>query len=668
MLASILINLTEVMVLTVTVMLLYTYRYIIGAAGVYLMAGVFYIFTLLTDSPRFVNFTNLSNFFSTLGSGILWLPFLLLFIIVYEQEGARQARRFYIGLLLATASFFFLMLMVFGVSASSSHLFPEFFAVSQDFFKSTGRMSLVVSSLCHLFVFAIIPTIYQFTSNRWHIHGVAILVMCIIYLALDEAFVAIYAACVDSARAYQPVSTVVSIRIATAVSLSILGHIYFKIYPSVNSSQTLSPLKFLSGFFRGFNSTEQLMQSLDEWEERYQVVVENSSELIMLATPSGQLLNANRAATKRFRKVLNNPDFRLDRYITDATGNPWNWQEAMPAQDIHDTTHLRSIRQYRNLFLRIPGKRPIDLDINVSTATLNGNNIAVIIAHDMTLQREEQRQNRYRSEAMMHSQRLESIGQLAGGIAHDFNNMMLSIQASLDALNLKYHPDGEAGHLLQNIEDACVRATTLTSQLLGFAHKGKFHAEDVEVPALLQHATQLFLPTAKGITCTTICEPVPLLIHCDESQLTQVILNLLINSRDALANTPDPRRITIRAESVREKLPEWDFRPDRDSSPDDYLCIQIRDNGCGMSSAVKAHMFDPFFTTKSSGHGTGMGLAMAFGCIANHHGWIHVESAPEQGCCITIFLPRAGTAAAQSASSDPEESNVPPSELPGSAS
>ncbi|MBR6470805.1 MAG: hypothetical protein IKS83_03325 [Victivallales bacterium] len=661
MLSSILISLTEVMVLTVTVILLYTYRYIIGAAGVYLMAGVFYIFTLLTDSPRFINDTTAISFFNDMGSGLLWLPFLLLFIIIYEQEGARPARRFYVGLFVATATFFFLMLLVFGVAASRSHLFPEFFSVSRDFFKNTGRMSILVSSLCHLFIFAIIPTIYQVTANRWHNHGIAIFVTCIIYLAIDEAFVAIYAASVGGVRAYQPVSTTIgAIRIATSATLSILGHIYFNIYPAVNTTRKRSPLGFLSGFFRGFNSTEKLMQSLDEWEERYQVVVENSSELIMLATPSGQLLNANRAATKRFRKVLNDPDFRLDRYITDATGNPWNWQEAMPAQDIHDPVHLRSIKQYRNLFLRIPGKRPVDLDINVSGATLNGENIAVIIAHDMTLQREEQRQNRYRSEAMMHSQRLESIGQLAGGIAHDFNNMMLSIQASLDALSLKYHPDGEAGHLLKNIEDACIRATTLTSQLLGFAHKGKFHAEDVEVPALLQHATQLFLPTAKGITCKTICEPVPLLIHCDDSQLTQVILNLLINSRDALANTPDPRRITIRAESVRDKLPEWDFRPDRDASPDDYLCIQIRDNGCGMSSAVKAHMFDPFFTTKDAGHGTGMGLAMAFGCIANHNGWIHVESAPEQGCCITIFLPRAGTDAAESASDQQDESNPPP--------
>lgn len=661
MLPSIIISLTEVMVLTLIVILLYTYRYIIGASGVYLMAGIFYIFTLLTDSPRFANYTTVASFFSDVGCGLLWLPLLLLFIIIYEQEGARQARRFYVGLIIATAIFFFLTLLVFGVAASSSHLFPEFFSVSRDFFKNTGRMSILVSSLCHLFFFAIIPTIYQVTTNRWHNHGLAIFVTCIIYLAIDEAFVAIYAACVDGVRAYQPVSTTIgTIRIITSAILSILGHIYFNIYPAVNSMRKRSPLGFLSGFIRGFNSTEQLMQSLDEWEERYQVVVENSSELIMLATPSGQLLNANRATTKRFRKVLNDPDFRLDRYITDATGNPWNWKEAMPGQDIHDPAHLRSIKQYRNLFLRIPGKRPVDLDINVSGATLNGENIAVIIAHDMTLQREEQRQNQYRSEAMMHSQRLESIGQLAGGIAHDFNNMMLSIQASLDALNLKYHPEGEAGHLLKNIDEACHRATTLTSQLLGFAHKGKFHAEDVEVPALLQHAMQLFLPTAKGITCKSICEPVPLVIHCDESQLTQVILNLLINSRDALANTPEPRRITIRAESVRDKLPEWDFRPDRQAKPEDFLCIHIRDNGCGMSSAVKAHMFDPFFTTKASGHGTGMGLAMAFGCIANHNGWIHVESAPDQGCSITIFLPRSGTAAAESASDQQDELNSSP--------
>ena len=653
MLPSILTSLTEVMVLTVTVMLLYSYRYLIGAAGVYLMAGIFFMFTLLTDSPRFTTFNGAPSFFSTIGSGLLWLPFLLLFIIIYEQEGARPARRFYVGLFLAAAIFFFLTLLIFGITPGSLHLFPEFFSLTDEAYQDSGRMSILASSISHLFIFALIPTIYQATANRWKSYALAIFISSLIYLALDEAFVAIYAAIAAGPKAYQPVPpTVAFIRVTMAALLSIVGHIYFLVNPSVHATQKRSPLRFLSGFLRGFSSTDQLKQSLDEWEERYQLVVENSSELIMLTNPEGQLLNANRAATKYFRRVLNNPDFRLDRYITDATGNPWKWKDAMPAQDIHDPTRLRAIRQFRNLFLRIPGKRPVDLDINVSNATFNGENIAIIVAHDMTLQREEQRQNRTRSEAMMHSQRLESIGQLAGGIAHDFNNMMLSIQASLDALTIKYHPDGEAGHLLHNIEDACHRATTLTSQLLGFAHKGKFHAEDVEVPALLQHAMQLFLPTAKGIVCKNICEPVPLVIHCDESQLTQVILNLLINSRDALANTADPRRITLRAESIREKMPEWDFRPDRKAVPADYLCIQIRDNGCGMSPQVKAKMFDPFFTTKAAGHGTGMGLAMAFGCVANHQGWIHVDSAPGQGCCITIFLPRAGTQAAANTTAD----------------
>ena len=309
MLVSIFISLTEVMVLTVTVMLLYTYRYIIGAAGLYLMAGVFYIFTLLTDSPRFSTVNATPNFFSTIGSGILWLPFLLLLIIIYDQEGARPARRFYLGLFLATAAFFCLTLLIFGGMLASSD------AVSiRNIFQNTGRMSLLASSISHLFIFAIVPSIYQVTANRWKLNALAIFVTCIIYLAVDEAFVAIYTAVMSGPRAYQPVSTTVAvIRVVMAALLSLAGHIYFLANPSANSTHKRSPLRFLSGFFRGFNSTEQLKQSLDEWEERYQLVVENSSELIMLANPAGQLVNANRAATKYLRKVLTAPDFRLDR-------------------------------------------------------------------------------------------------------------------------------------------------------------------------------------------------------------------------------------------------------------------------------------------------------------------------------------------------------------------
>ncbi len=384
-------------------------------------------------------------------------------------------------------------------------------------------------------------------------------------------------------------------------------------------------------------------RSLNEWAERYKVVVENSSELILLTTPDGQIINANRMAAKCIgRRKLSETNFTLGQVIFDSKGNPWNWHEAMPSNDGENLGAVRKVFHYHDLVLKSSGNHAIDLDLNVSHAAYNGRNIAIIIAHDVTAQREEARQRESQAEQMVHSQRLEAIGQLAGGIAHDFNNLMQSIQASVDALLFKYRLEGESRHLIANIEDGCRRATILTTQLLGFARKGKFHTEVIDLKQLLEHIMQLFMPAAKGIHCRLLCAPIELMVNCDEVQLGQVILNMLLNSRDALEGRPEPRNITLRAEEVQPNSVEWKERPDHHKLSADYLCIKVRDNGCGMDQETRERMFDPFFTTKPAGRGTGMGMAMAFGCIANHHGWIHVHSEVGNGTAITIFLPKAG--------------------------
>ncbi len=644
MFTSLLGNQIELMVLTLLVLLLFTYRHFIGQAPLYIMSGVYYIFVLLLDAPRMASHNAVPvGASSLLGHGLLWLPFLLLLLLVYQQESTIAAQRFYLGLVIATACFLIMVLLVCSALPSpQARPLHDFLSLSGELFTTSGRYGLLIGALTHLFAFMLVPTAFQAFMNRGARHFTATFAVMLIYLAVSEAMIVINAAIIHGAQAYIPLSpNVWIVRITTVFWLSLLGHFFMGLAP-VQQRARRGPFQFLTGFLNFFVSTDKIMRSIDEWSERYQIVVENSSELILITSPGGQILNANRAAFQHFGPALDRPGFSFDQVITDADGAPWNWRAAMPPPGYYDeSAPARQIRQFRSLVLRVPGRRPVELDVNISAAALNGQAIAIIIGRDVTAQRIEERQRKSQAEQMMHSQRLESIGQLAGGIAHDFNNLMLSIQASVDALNLRYQPEGEPRQLLANVEEACRRATTLTSQLLGFAHKGKYHAVDLDVPELLAHSLQLFLPTAKGISCRQLTEPVPLVIHGDEIQLSQVLLNMLINSRDALENTPDPRKITLRAESVRPGQPEWESRPDHSTRPEDFIAIQIRDNGSGMPETTKARIFDPFFTTKPAGKGTGMGLAMAFGCITNHHGWIHVASTLGKGTTFTIFLPRA---------------------------
>lgn len=637
----------QLAVVAMAVILLYGYRYVLGKAPLYITTCFYFIFALLADTPRLSLPAppGTADAFHLLGSGTLWLPFLLLMLLIYATEGITAAQRYFLSIVFAALCFFCVLFLCLGF-LTPPHPLPDFVRdiISLDcaWMLRRHQVSSLLGMLPHLSFMLLMPPVYQSCINRRAPRWLAVFVSLTVYLLLNESLCAIFTATIAGVRDYiPPASGYWLLNLGTVLWFSLLGHFFLVITPESSYHHRFRrPMRFLTEFVTFFPTASRMGRSLSEWAERYKAVIDNSSELIMITRPDGHIINANRMSVKCIgRTQLNDPSFTLDRIVANADGTPWQWQAAMPSGEPLQGP-FRKVYNYHDLTLTLPGGQRIDLDLNVSHATFNGRNIAIIIAHDVTTQKEETRRRESQTEQMMHSQRLESIGQLAGGVAHDFNNLIQSIQACVDSLLHKYHFEGEARHLLANIEDGCRRATTLTNQLLGFARKGKFHTENIDLRQLLEHILQLFIPSAKGISCRLLCAPVPLPVNCDEVQLGQVLLNMLINSRDALDGRPDPR-ITIRAEAARPESPEWKQRPDHHTKAIDYLCIKVRDNGCGMDENTRERMFDPFFTTKPSMHGTGMGMAMAFGCIANHHGWLHVDSAPGCGCTISIFLPKA---------------------------
>lgn len=254
----------------------------------------------------------------------------------------------------------------------------------------------------------------------------------------------------------------------------------------------------------------------------------------------------------------------------------------------------------------------------------------MVVATDITEQKRAQ-------EERMHSQRLETIGRLTGGIAHDFNNFLTAILGYSQIALMQTRPDAPMRKNIEAIITAANKSAALTKQLLAFGRKQVMQIQTLNINTTISDLSKIFLPLIRSdIELELELAPDIWSVNADNSQLEQVIMNLVINARDSM---PRGGNIIIRTsnrtvdDDFRTKYPGLDH--------DAYVCIDIRDSGTGMTDEVKARIFDPFFTTKEFGKGTGLGLATAYGIIKQSGGSIYVFSSPGKGSLFRIFLPKS---------------------------
>src|SRR5690349_13025783 len=229
----------------------------------------------------------------------------------------------------------------------------------------------------------------------------------------------------------------------------------------------------------------------------------------------------------------------------------------------------------------------------------------------------------------LHAQKLESLGLLAGGVAHDFNNLLTGILGNASLVLEILEDDREVRGMLQDIIRASERAADLTRQLLAYAGKGKFVLEPVDASALVRDISELLRASVpRSVELSLRLHPDLPTIEGDSSQIQQLVMNLILNAVEATGERPGSVRVSTGIRQIRPGDQTADFRPDP-PEPGDYVCIQVSDNGCGMSDMVKAQIFDPFFTTKFTGRG--LGLAAALGIVRGHNGAINVESTENEG-------------------------------------
>lgn len=254
---------------------------------------------------------------------------------------------------------------------------------------------------------------------------------------------------------------------------------------------------------------------------------------------------------------------------------------------------------------------------------------------DITDRREAEAALAVKEEELRQSQKMEAVGLLAGGIAHDFNNLLTAISGYAELSFAEIDPDDPLGENLSGIRDAAGRAACLTRQLLAFSRRQPLQLSVVNVNDIVTDVRRMLerLIGEDIELSTCLAQGVPY-TDADPSQIAQAVVNLAVNARDAM---PEGGTLTIETDKVclseRDCLsvPHW--------RPGTFVRISVRDNGTGMDEDMLKHIFEPFFTTKGPHGGTGLGLAVIYGSVKQHGGWIDVESMPFEGSTFRICLP-----------------------------
>ena len=245
-------------------------------------------------------------------------------------------------------------------------------------------------------------------------------------------------------------------------------------------------------------------------------------------------------------------------------------------------------------------------------------------------------------DALRQAQKMEAVGQLTGGIAHDFNNLLTVITGNVDMARraLGSGESSRALRALDNAQKGAQRAASLTQRLLAFSRRQPLAPKVVNVDRLVAGMSDL-LHRALGeqVQLETVATPGLWQVEVDPNQLESAILNLAVNSRDAM---PDGGKLTI--ETANARLDDQYSAAHAEVAPGNYVVIAVTDTGSGMSKETLARVFDPFFTTKGVGKGTGLGLSMVYGFVKQSGGHVKIYSEPNEGTTVKIYLPRVMSA------------------------
>ena len=374
--------------------------------------------------------------------------------------------------------------------------------------------------------------------------------------------------------------------------------------------------------------------ALRESESRYHALFENAGAAILLIR-EGIVVEANARSVALLG--FGHPDDLIGGTVirlfpTSKTPGPGlTIASALAAALAGESQHFEHALAGKN-------GAPFRCEIHLQAVTIGGHPHVQAILWDVT-------EKRRMEERLKVAQRLEAIGYLAGGVAHDFNNLLTPILGHVDLLLDGRAESDPATEGLRQVQQAALAARRLTRQLLTVGRKTVLETSTIELASYLRSLEPLFRGLIReDIDFRLAMVARDLTVKADSTQLEQVLMNLLINARDAI---PKGGRITLSL--ARQTITASDL-----AKPGDYAVISVADTGMGIAPDARERLFDPFFTTKQVGKGTGLGLATVLGIVEQHRGHIIVDSEPGQGAAFHVHLPLVSDETM--ASSDPKTS------------
>ncbi len=382
-----------------------------------------------------------------------------------------------------------------------------------------------------------------------------------------------------------------------------------------------NPLRML-GTFQDISERKQQQALLEASQKKFSTLFESSTDGLFILNMQGNFIDINKTAHQRLGY---SNDEMMAMKVTEL--DPPEFAAKVPERMAQ--IHKKSTITFESAHYRKDGSI-MPVEISARILELAGEQVVFCVVRDISERKEFEEQLRQ-------SQKMEAIGTLVGGIAHDFNNMLAAMLGNiyLAKLLLQEHP--MATDKLANIEKLGNRAAEMVQQLLTFARKDSVAMHTFSLNSFMNEGYKL---ATAGIPenidhQTSICKE-KLSIKGDATQLQQVLMNLLNNAVDAVANTPHPKiHCTLTPfeadEPFRKKHPEL--------SGNLFACISVHDNGRGIPGKQLDKIFEPFFTTKEVGKGTGLGLAMLYGAIQTHGGVVEVESNVDIGSLFRVYLP-----------------------------
>jgi PAS domain S-box-containing protein len=402
---------------------------------------------------------------------------------------------------------------------------------------------------------------------------------------------------------------------------------------------------FLFGIYAQsiLNQRKKTEERLREEEERLYQIIKQMPYPITVCTSDGTAKMVNKAYLTMFGissgndfigtyNIFEDPLFKRKGLINKIK-KPFKGKKTYIPEIAITKDYNRE--GYRN----ITGDRLI-MELTLSPVFRNGGDICQIICiwKNITYQKKIEQEKKKIQEQLLQAQKMEAVGILAGGIAHDFNNLLTAIIGSADMAMMQMKSNDFPYPDLKEIKSAAARAADLTRQLLLFSRKHimKFSPLNLNdcITGLLNMIERLI---GEDIQVTTHLKSDLWGIKADRTGIQQIIMNLVVNAKDAL---PDGGKITIMTENIILKASDrQDIERTRSGK---FICLSIADTGYGMDDKTLQHIFEPFFTTKKPGCGSGLGLSVAYGIIQRHGGWIDVFSKKELGTMFRIYLPVSG--------------------------